>query len=470
MNIMTEMCKELSGAMTDVAVDSNRRKLVMLSHNDLDGTGCPILIGHVVRRIQNTGVISDEDKTPDFDFFNLRNVSADITGRFAPTLYEDLDRLLATATASVEHHRLVVLITDLGSITIEDLYKRYRFYNHGDIVFIVIDHHKHPYDKVNEIALTEQVAEGTNNVYHYAVDKDRDAKSTMVYFDNGPLFRCYFWLGYKGMSATGMLANMIKLGSIYPLTPNVMTWAELVSKYDTGNNGNWYLPAGVNCTAEYFRDHVAPEVRMFQKWNMFNTYTEAPGYMNKYEYLRNFMTETRELLDKDTDFVSDYGIGPELRAIVANQSRQFDEFCERIKNSMISVRGFNPINGKCQCVFGSPGAIMTDPGLDFWIPESEYAGCGVGKAAPGVSDNVRVLFNDTHTKGWPLTIFSTQFFRTKAAEMGVNLIIAVSIDYEKKNARVELRSNSNVCSYEIAKLNGGGGHQGAAGFYINFDD
>lgn len=457
MDIMTEMCKELTGVLTDVGTNLHKRKLVMLSHDDLDGIGCSILMGHVTEQYRNnydlktTRMIGRSVES----FFTMRDIQATVTSHFVPDLYEDLNQLIIAATSSPEHHRLIVLITDLGNITIEELYKRYRNTNRGDIIFIVVDHHKHPYDTADEVPMTEKVIGNDKFLRRYMLDRDPEANSTLTYFEEGPLFRCYLWEGYNGKSATAMLASMLKMGGVYPLTQNVMNWAELVSTYDTGHWGTWYIPTDTKDPKAFYNTKVAPEIKLFLTWSLFN---DIPG-TNKYDHLSTVMQNMIRYLNEDNDFLKDQKEPDAVYSVIRQLARKYEMFIEKIDPCRICPP-FGSSSTDLLCSFREVNAAS------FSIPKSEYLGCGFADTDQPMS-NIRVLMNDESTVTWPLSLFSKQLLETEYDDpAGPKLIIALTVSAKRNDVRVELRSAGQVNCYNIAKANGGGGHLRAAGFRL----
>lgn len=439
MEAMQSLCRELNAYITTAATGTGEinNHLLMISHDDLDGIGCTALVGHIINQVSTvpTWCAAPVVKMP-----GLLRVRTTNTGKFVPNLYDVIAEKLQEVSGMLEHRKVTVLITDLGNITFQGLYDRFRDWNHGNITFIVVDHHKHPYQDADEVPMTEEPYKDLR-MRRYCLTHDKDADSTLAFFEDGPLFRCFAWLGYKGYSATRMLAELFIAGEIQKLEPTTLAWADLVSKYDTGHWGNWFIPETRRMDQHYYATEVAPEVKMFQTWNMFNI---IPGH-TKASHLDNLIANYIRHLDAKNDFTVDPKEPDLVQTILAKQSREYTTFMDRVGLSKMNKIATN-----------TPGGYHTaspaDLPIAFKLPMDL-----------DICPNIQFFVNSEATTTWPLSIFAKKYLEESDT---VKLLMAFTVGNDHKTVRVELRSASDdVNCYEIAKLNGGGGHPRAAGFY-----
>lgn len=437
MEAMHYLCREMDAYVTAAATGTGmiNNKLVMISHDDLDGIGCTALMGHVINQVSNIPAVDAVNvvRSP-----GLLRVDYHNTNRFIPDLYGVIEEALQTATASPAHHKITMLITDLGNITLQELYNRFRSYNNGNITFIVIDHHKHPYQDAEEVPMTEEPYKD-ERMRRYCLSHDTENGSTVAFFEDGPLFRCFAWVGYNGYSATRMLAEMFIAGEIQKLEPTTLAWADLVSKYDTGHWGNWFIPETRRSDMHYYKTMVAPEVKMFQTWNMHNVVPCS----DKRKFLDDLICNYIRYLDAKNNFALDPKEPDLVHTILAQQSRQYTTFLCRVKSSTVEKVATDSETG-CHAVH------PVDLPIRFNLPKDL-----------DIAPDIQFFVNGEATTNWPLSIFAKKYLEETPE---VKLLIAFTVN-DDQTVRVELRSaRDDVNCYEIAKLNGGGGHPRAAGF------
>lgn len=448
MDILESMVGELRGAIEDVAMGMDQKRFVMLSHDDLDGIGCTILTGHVIETLGGKTLNNGDS------IYKRHSIFAHNTNKMSPDLYEVLDTMLFSASTSVDHHQIVVLITDLGNITFEELYKRYRQYNIGHITFIIVDHHKHPYALVPDAPYTTENV-GEKRLRHYQLDHVAETGSTIAYMDDGPFFRAYLWSECEHMCATLMLAELYESGSICQLSPNVMEWARIINRWDTGNAGNWYIPlavSGIPTDTDGYKS-LAPEIKMYYTWNLPNMITN----LDRSTHLHDMITNMIRQLNCDNDFNVDVH-EPEIVSTVARDvSREYRRFVDILHQSRVKVID--------KMENGDLVVSVNNNDFQFTIPAC------VADTLPVDQDmvlrNVKAFVRDNSTNLWSITLFAKRLFEIESdATDGVKLLVGIT----KNNnnipgaVRAELRSTPDVSSYEIAKTNGGGGHTCAAGF------
>ena len=121
-------------------------KIVHMSHSDLDGYGCTIL-SELASFIHpdNLDNQSDFGKMPVVPKINRMYSFINHSKLESESVYKRISDIFTEASCDQDHYHLVVLITDIGGITINELTKRFRYANHGDVHFYVIDHHRHEY-------------------------------------------------------------------------------------------------------------------------------------------------------------------------------------------------------------------------------------------------------------------------------------------------------------------------------------
>lgn len=226
--LKTSMSMNLADAFKNL--DLNER-IVHMSHSDLDGYGCTILseLASFVRPDQKPDPNGVQPVIPRmnkyYSFFNHSDLKKE-------AVYDRIARIFTEVSCDQNHRHLTILITDIGGVTIDELVSRFRYANHGDVHFYIVDHHRHEYPK----RLIEECEEGKKTggktyIYTY------DGICYAAYRDG--LFKIDVMQTSSNMSATLGLHRLLACLFSPIRGVRVRQFAELVSKYDTGHWGNW---------------------------------------------------------------------------------------------------------------------------------------------------------------------------------------------------------------------------------------
>ena len=255
----------MEGIHTFIAETDKRVKRIHISHDDMDGYGCNIILECALR------LLNTASESP----ITHVNISK-------PTDFEDtVDNLINTMIQQgfdVEHEMIAILATDLGNIN-PDFFREIMERYNVSLYYVVIDHHTPVYQ---------------NHEPNAAVTVDDITRPNGWYFV------------YPGLCSTFALNDIVcRLYSAYTehmllaiddqrnskLMSAVLTeFADSVNRYDTGIWGEWTQNGITPKKIEDIPDEI--------KLNMIFS------YMNEYD-----IDPTMEF----TDFLFKFGIDVELR-------------------------------------------------------------------------------------------------------------------------------------------------------------
>ena len=390
--------------------NNSSQMFVHLSHDDLDGCGCTVISylqqWYLQQKWDHTKI--PHMVTSNFIFKNTNKLNAN--------MYPVLDELLYEASATTQHRRINVLITDLGGINVETLIARYRKFNYGNLRFMIVDHHQSIYQ-----SLPAQTF-GVNmiSVYHDVDD------NTIVSYRDGSMFQLDMYITNGKVSATKALHKLLKQGT----EPKAMDlFANVVSKYDTGDVGNWVIPSTVSVTSkkdiDYIKSHTSDQVKLNSWWKC--AYQEQKAHPSS---LLKFIHEMAAYIAG----IKMCSLKKQIYERIVLINQQYVKFCANLE---IIHRNF--------------GDLMYGKGKTLKIPECANH---VKTFAVYWHDNPEELYP-------PLTMYSKVYLAT-VTDVDV-LMVANEIRHS-----VDTRSmKDEINVYDICVANGGGGHPHAAGCPMN---
>lgn len=416
-DIVFDMHKDsLKNKLREGLSNMGEHMFVHLSHDDLDGYGCTIVtyLEQWARQHENAPrknvpcIVSSN-----YIFHNTNQLNKD--------MYPVLDGLLSEAMATTHHRKIYCLITDIGGIELDDLITRYRKMNAGDITFLIVDHHRSIY-QMNTSDMFDQ--QGIH-VYHDAED------NTMACYRDGSRFKVDMYITNGKISATRALVNLLHDGTI-SMEPNIPGWYNIlndlvdfsivVSEYDTGNVGEWYIPNNGDMY-EYYRQNVSDQAKLNSWWKCaYQAQKDHPSSM------RRFIVEVASCIATGTTFCS---MREQIYTRIVKISEDYETFVS-----------------KCEIIVRNTGEpLRFGKGKSLQIPES--------------MDDVRVFavyWHDDPKEFYPpLTMYSKKFL---PEHLGIDVLMIAN----EVRSSIDTRSHKDyVNMYEICKFNGGGGHPKAAG-------
>lgn len=379
-----------------------------LSHDDLDGFGCTVISylqqWYLQRTTKHTNI--PQMMTHNFIWKN--------TNQLNEKMYPVLDELLVEASATTHHRRINVLITDLGGINVETLVSRYRNFNYGNVRFMIIDHHRSIYQSIPAQAFGDNMT----SVYHDSDD------NTIVSYRDGSRFQLDMYITNGKISATKALHNLLRQGH----EPRAMDiFANTVSKYDTGNVGNWKIPANKYGDRAYIAEHTSDQVKLNSWWKCaYQDQRDHASSMVKFIYEVASTIGTAETFCSMKDKIYD-------RIVLINE--QYIKFCENL-----------------EVIERTPGHnLMYGKGKTLKIPEC--------------ADHVKsfaVYWHDDPAELYPPLTMYSKVYLVEHPEVDV-LMVANEIHHSVDTR--SLKEEINV--YDICVTNNGGGHPHAAGCPMN---
>lgn len=418
--------------------DPEHYELIHLSHADLDGYGCTVVTA-LFKSIRDANVTADV--TANYHYYNTHKVGED-------KIYDVLDNIFSERLSFGTHRRLHVLITDLGGINVKNLFDRYAHVNHGDIDFLVIDHHRSIYDDdaaindlftyTNELKLPRV---GVSEIADLRVLGHSAGRVVNITYTTSTVM-CSMLIGHD-VSATkiygGLLIAALFGHSLHAehedLIKNIMRFCDLVSRYDTGDFGEWYIPESA-VTLEMIKSPIANALKnIVSDQNILNMRCKiADEHRNE---LGNppmqFVNSTVDMIRGSNGSFTTYD--REVIKRFMSMSNTYDDF---VKN--VVTCDTNTVHANV-------------------LPDPVYRACHRYGA-------VYVHAVDDTTKNVNLNLYVKRFFET--TDPNVVFIWYWQMDPNTGKRRYELRSPSdgNANCYEIAKALGGGGHPHAAGFML----
>ena len=417
----------------------NNKDVIHITHTDLDGYGC--------------GVISDvisatyriENRTDNGTFTRVH------TNELNDKVYRVITDQVNVAVCSNENRRIVVFVTDIGGVhlgrIVKDLGTKYR----NRITLVVMDHHVNPnYDDAFKGMVKDQPAYIGDDAIYFIGEHHKNA--TGIY------------MSCRNVSATYLMFYMFSKMCGKQYTPEYLIRMEeiagIISRYDTGNFGNWVVDDEAILNSPEITDGVKDLI--FNAVSQETTLNSAL-YMYKDKDLNN--PDSNSVQDTFINTLSCYirGITNDYDRIVYNNelamrlidmNKQYIEFKNLLKSDFSVC--------DTTVLFGTDVYSETerhDLSLDV-----------TGILSPVHMDLLYIQdskINDVKDK-YPFFIFAKEYMR----EAGLKrpLIVRISYIMDKydttsvKKCVYSLCSNGYVDCARLARLNGGGGHMNAAGF------
>lgn len=501
-----------------------------VTHTDLDGVSCAI--------------VSSRQFYDDQEYCWYTN-------KMAPRLYDEITGLiyefidtnlidiynLASIKTEKKKKTYWMLITDFGSITVDDLYNCVRVATESiansyveevdvcdirkqfDIHFIVVDHHQSKYFDMNteEIKSSAEYEETHNNEPHFTVNHGDGI--TIVHADkkvDGGLMNVEMYLSTK-YSAAKLLYNIATETETFgSVTPTTTEFFDMVSTYDTGNMGEFVFDrefvantAREEWIAQIKKD-VSPQMilnaALYQfideahefKTHEYSEYLISKG-INKYIHMVIDIFGSNHYVDayvpKHNTYYCDHckkSINPKpiydlsLDINVATcpycgatslKTIYYDKY-DSIPNStkhVWKVLAKYAIKRLNKMITAYEHFVFMYEDLDITGTEPVvYINCGSTrygiKVPEGKKYNALVRwYSDAPDEAVSINVFAKKYMEYKNSKgQHYDLSITIYSDSTGTIKKCSLTQNpvDGADCYEIAALNGGGGHVGAAGFTI----
>ena len=498
-----------------------------VTHTDLDGASCAIV---------------SRNQFYDFDEYCW------YTNKMAPRLYEDITGLiydfidmnvidrynLDSIKTNTNKKTYWMLITDFGSITVDELYDCVRVATESivnsyveeldvrdvrkqfDIHFIIVDHHQSKYFNMNtdEINSSAEYEETHNNEHHFTVNHSDGV--TIVHADkevDGGLTNVEMYLSTK-YSAAKLLYNIaVETQTFGAATPATDEYFDMVSTYDTGNMGEFVFD----------REFVANTAR--EEW-IAQIKKDVSPQMILNAALYQFIDEAHE--SKGHEYATIDGINKYThmvleifssnRYIDANVSKKNHYYCDHCKkfinpkpiydlilNMNIATCPYCGANS-VKSIFYDKYDIAPNSTKHVWKIMARYAikrlnkmitayehfvfmyedlditgtkpvvyiNCGSTRYGIKVPEGKKYTalvrwYSDAPDEAVSINVFAKKYMEYKNSKgQHYDLSITIYSDSTGTIKKCSLTQNpvNGADCYEIAALNGGGGHVGAAGFTI----
>lgn len=409
-----EISKELCGT---IGLSGQNELNIHVSHDDLDGYGCNIVLECVRKAypVRFAKYYADDRYSYYTPVDSYRKHSN--TSKLNTEVYDHIDNILSdelyVLNDAIPHNKIPVyiLITDLGGLEIIELENRFKKYTtNGRIInFIVIDHHRTTYSK------------DYSDTYGQVIIKHES---------DDQLIRTWFFQSPHA-SATLHLYNLLTYqpnGNREQLYyGHLDEFARMVSAYDTGDFGNWIMH---EFTSESFN-----KVSNQAKLNMLHAYYKKLYDNGNTEAMKMFNKTIVELISKKKP---NRGNNANIiRTILYNEIVDMNKKYQQQFANRVDVRSIKH-NRKVELF----------PGLSMMVED------------PWISEVAVIVDDDINTVHYPFSMYAKAYLENRN---GTHMLM-VRVDTVDSKA-VSLRSITNdVDCYQIAVANGGGGHIRAAGF------
>lgn len=426
----TSMAMNLADAFYDL--DRNER-IVHMSHSDLDGYGCTILseLASFIRPDQRPDPNGIELIIPRmnkfYSFFNHSELKKE-------AVYDRIANIFTEVSCDQNHRHLTILITDIGNVTISELVSRFRHANHGNVHFYVIDHHRHEYPE-RLIKEREEGKKSGGETYVYTYDGICHA----AYRDG--LFKIDVMQTNSDMSATLALHRLLIRRFPKMQNYNVQHFAELVSKYDTGHWGNWKIDGVEHMDFDHQISAIDRDV---------NEEIILQMYYKHCSQLCGMKKNSADLLRFQCHIVASlWTNNKDIMMPVTIKTAVYDSIIEMNLNYIRWVKSLKRVHRNSS---DEPFEIMD--GVLFDMPHTETWD--------------QVMDIDT----WPITEENAEdiklpysMYAKEYLENNPNAAkLLMKVETTKYHSCDMRSADDKYNCYEIAKLNGGGGHPRAAGF------
>ena len=501
-----------------------------VTHTDLDGVSCAI--------------VSSRQFYDDQEYCWYTN-------KMAPRLYDEITGLiyefidtnlidiynLASIKTEKKKKTYWMLITDFGSITVDDLYNCVRVATESiansyveevnvcdirkqfDIHFIVVDHHQSKYFDMNteEIKSSAEYEETHNNEPHFTVNHGDGV--TLVHADkevDGGLINVEMYLSTK-YSAAKLLYNIaVETETFGTATPTTTEFFDMVSTYDTGNMGEFVFDREfvANTAREEWIAQIKKDVspQMILNAALYQFIDEAHEFKT-HEYSEYLISKG---INKYIHMVIDiFGLNHYVDAYVPKHNTYYCDHCKKSINPKPIYDLSLDIN-VATCPYCGATSLKTiyydkydsipNSTKHVWKVLAKYAikrlnkmitayehfvfmyedlditgtepvvyiNCGSTrygiKVPEGKKYNALVRwYSDAPDEAVSINVFAKKYMEYKNSKgQHYDLSITIYSDSTGTIKKCSLTQNpvDGADCYEIAALNGGGGHVGAAGFTI----
>lgn len=418
-----------------------------ISHDDLDGIGCTVM-GKVAMIRNSTKETANNLKIR--SWVNTGNING-----ILDVVTREIDRCKSITPCT--HIIANVLITDIGSIDIGELYERIKGSVSNIITqlnVVVIDHHQNLYFG-NHASLPEGTIshEHINGLGH---------TEFMAYYQQDNVSISYYV--NTNVSATAIMeAFLIPTPTATPCTlrDNQHEFAVAVSMYDTGTFGNWLMPS----VEDY--DQLAPQAKL----QYLREYARTKNVSKSYDWLINLLAG--HIIDPDqTDEQAAFS-DIELRHIIAHMAKEATVGYEKFVSRMTPYMAVMFSGGLAGPVLPDGTRLYKKNEAQVQLPRHPDLD-PMTITVPAIATKVRplniaVIYSVTEEDAkFQYSMYAKYYLENNP---GIDLMIHVRPnDYGGSDVGdycAELRSaKDEVNCAIIAHANGGGGHPRAAGFTI----
>lgn len=512
----------------DDGVDKKGDSYFHITHTDLDGASCAI--------------VSSSQFYDDHEYCWY-------TEKMAPRLYEDItgliyefidmnviDRYNFDSIKTVKKKKTYwMLITDFGSITVDDLYNCVQVATESiansyveeldvrdvrkqfDIHFIIVDHHQSKYFNINteEISSSMEYEETHNNEPHFTVNHGDGV--TIVHADkdmDGCTMNVEMYLSTK-YSAAKLLYNIAAETKTFgSVTATTTEFFDMVSTYDTGNMGEFVFDREfvANTAREEWIAQIKKDVspQMILNAALYQFIDEASEYRS-HEYA------VKDGINKYIDMVTNiFASNHYLDAYVPTGNTHY--YCDHCKKTINPKPVYDialdinvatcPYCGasSLKTIYYDKYDSMPNSTKHVWKVLAKYAikrlnkmitayehfvfmyedlditgtkpvvyiNCGSTRYGIKVPEGKKYTalvrwYSDAPDEAVSINVFAKKYMEYKNSKgQHYDLSITIYSDSTGTIKKCSLTQNpvNGADCYEIAALNGGGGHVGAAGFTI----
>ena len=398
--------------------------VIHISHNDMDGYGCA-----VIERM--------------FD-----PIYQICTGKMVPQFYQNMQTVNAISDNYYERSENVhLLITDIGSISIEDILDNIDvdYTSISDVV--ILDHHQIDDEQMDGFELVEEhdpfIGDYNRNPY---------VNTLRIYYARREGIDFYY-VHTTAVSATELLRYMAMNGiqsDIFFYT----NFAYNVSKYDTGKWGNWAVSDG----------NIDMDIRIKYAWDKVLSDNKALNDVMSYPRLKDIMDQwvmmCTALLERTEFYIDDkYNPVMEYPEKIDDIELEYYTDLERKYNEFVDSLRIENVTGVSHNLF---------------VPTSIVNSTIRVKQLNAPVNKIATYIDDPDEKLKEFSMFSRKFLEDhQEIDVMFNVNPPIFKGKKCKTAVVQIRSSKDIvdCSI-IARANGGGGHPRAAGFkaFPNFGD
>lgn len=501
-----------------------------VTHTDLDGVSCAIVSSRqfyddqeycwytnkMAPRLYDeiTGLIYEFIDTNLIDIYNLASIKTEkkkktywmLITDFGSITVDSLYNCVRVATESIAN-------SYVEEVNVCDIRKQF------DIHFIVVDHHQSKYFDMNteEIKSSAEYEETHNNEPHFTVNHGDGV--TLVHADkevDGGLINVEMYLSTK-YSAAKLLYNIATETETFgSVTPTTTEFFDMVSTYDTGNMGEFVFDREfvANTAREEWIAQIKKDVspQMILNAALYQFIDEAHEFKT-HEYSEYLISKG---INKYIHMVIDiFGLNHYVDAYVPKHNTYYCDHCKKSINPKPIYDLSLDIN-VATCPYCGATSLKTiyydkydsipNSTKHVWKVLAKYAikrlnkmitayehfvfmyedlditgtepvvyiNCGSTrygiKVPEGKKYNALVRwYSDAPDEAVSINVFAKKYMEYKNSKgQHYDLSITIYSDSTGTIKKCSLTQNpvNGADCYEIAALNGGGGHVGAAGFTI----